>query len=64
MDPIFYNYKGNFPYPLDVEEMQKAKRVFYRQKSFKSFMGPREIKGTNPVREIKSFEIYKEKKVI
>lgn len=60
MDPIFYNYKGNFPYPLDVEEMQKAKEFFIGKKNFKSFMGPRS-EGTNPVREIKSFEIYKEK---
>lgn len=59
MDPIYYNYKANFPYPLDIEKMQRAKENFIGRKSFKSFMGPRTDK-TNPVREIKSFEIYKE----
>ena len=40
MDPIYLRYKGNFPYPLDIEKMKSG--------------------NTNPVREIKSFEIYKE----
>ena len=59
MDPIYYNYKANFPYPLDIEKMQRAKEYFIGRKSFKAFMGPR-TGNTNPVREIKSFEIYKE----
>ena len=59
MDPIYYNYKANFPYPLDNEKMQRAKEYFIGKKSFKSFMGPRTV-NTNPIREINSFEIYKE----
>ena len=59
MDPIYYNYKANFPYPLDIEKMQRAKEFFIGKKSFKSFMGPR-TGNTNPIREINSFEIYKE----
>ncbi|WP_347714531.1 tRNA pseudouridine(38-40) synthase TruA [uncultured Parvimonas sp.] len=59
MDPIYYNYKANFPYPLDIEKMKRAKEYFIGKKSFKAFMGPR-TGNTNPVREIKSFEIYKE----
>lgn len=59
MDPIYLNYKGNFPYPLDIEKMKRACKFFIGKKSFKSFMGPRSF-NTNPVREIKSFEIYKE----
>ena len=59
MDPIYYNYKANFPYPLDIERMQRAKEFFIGKKSFKSFMGPR-TGNTNPIREINSFEIYKE----
>lgn len=59
MDPIYYNYKANFPYPLDIEKMQRAKECFIGKKSFKSFMGPR-TGNTNPIREINSFEIYKE----
>ena len=50
MDPIYYNYKSNFPYPLDIEKMKRAKEYF---------MGPR-TGNTNPIREINSFEIYKE----
>ena len=59
MDPIYYNYKANFPYPLDIEKMQRAKEYFIGRKSFKAFMGPR-TGNTNPIREIKSFEICKE----
>ena len=59
MDPIYLKYKGNFPYPLDIEKMKRACKYFIGKKSFKSFMGPRSG-NTNPVREIKSFEIYKE----
>lgn len=59
MDPIYYNYKENFPYPLDIEKMQRAKEYFIGRKSFKAFMGPR-TGNTNPIREINSFEIYKE----
>ena len=59
MDPIYYNYKANFPYPLDIEKMQRAKECFIGKKSFKAFMGPR-TGNTNPIREINSFEIYKE----
>ena len=28
MDPIYYNYKANFPYPLDIEKMKRAKEYF------------------------------------
>lgn len=59
MDPIYYNYKANFPYPLDIEKMQRAKEYFIGKKSFKAFMGPR-TGNTNPIREISSFDIYKE----
>lgn len=59
MDPIYYNYKANFPYPLDIEKMERAKEYFIGRKSFKAFMGPR-TGNTNPIREINSFEIYKE----
>lgn len=59
MDPIYLKYKGNFPYPLDIEKMKRACKYFVGKKNFKAFMGPRSD-GTNPVREIKSFEIYKE----
>ena len=59
MDPIYYNYKANFPYPLDIEKMKRAKEYFIGRKSFKAFMGPR-TGNTNPIREINSFEIYKE----
>ncbi len=59
MDPIYFNYKANFPYPLDIDKMQRAKEHFIGKKSFKAFMGPR-TGNANPVREIKSFEIYKE----
>lgn len=59
MDPIYLNYKGNFPYPLDIEKMKRACKFFVGKKNFKSFMGSRSF-NTNPVREIKSFDIYKE----
>ena len=59
MDPIYYNYKANFPYPLDIDKMQRAKEFFIGRRSFKAFMGPR-TGNTNPIREISSFEIYKE----
>lgn len=59
MDPIYYNYKANFSYPLDIEKMKRAKEYFIGRKSFKAFMGPR-TGNTNPIREINSFEIYKE----
>lgn len=59
MDPIYYNYKANFPYLLDIEKMKRAKEYFIGRKSFKAFMGPR-TGNTNPIREIKSFEICKE----
>lgn len=59
MDPIYYNYKANFPYSLDIEKMKRAKEYFIGRKSFKAFMGPR-TGNTNPIREINSFEIYKE----
>ncbi len=59
MDPIYYNYKANFPYPLDIEKMKRSKEYFIGRKSFKAFMGPR-TGNTNPIREINSFEIYKE----
>ena len=59
MDPIYYNYKANFPYPLHIEKMKRAKEYFIGRKSFKAFMGPR-TGNTNPIREINSFEIYKE----
>lgn len=59
MDPIYYNYKANFPYPLDIEKMKRAKEYFIGRKSFKAFMGPR-TGNTNPIREINFFEIYKE----
>lgn len=59
MDPIYYNYKANFPYPLDIGKMKRAKEYFIGRKSFKAFMGPR-TGNTNPIREINSFEIYKE----
>lgn len=39
--------------------MKRAKEYFVGKKSFKAFMGPR-TGNTNPIREIKSFEIYKE----
>ena len=59
MDPIYYNYKENFPYFLDIEKMKKAKEYFIGKKNFKSFMGPRSY-GTNPIREVKSFDIFEE----
>lgn len=59
MDPIYYNYKANFQYPLDIDKMQRAKEFFIGRRSFKAFMGPR-TGNTNPIREISSFEIYKE----
>ena len=45
--------------PLDIEKMKRAKEYFIGRKSFKAFMGPR-TGNTNPIREINSFEIYKE----
>lgn len=59
MDPIYFNYKENFPYPLNIENMRKAKEHFIGRKNFKAFMGPRSD-GTNPVREVSFFEIYEE----
>lgn len=58
MSPIYNNYKGNCRYPLEIEKMLIAKEFFIGRKSFKAFMGPRSLE-TNPVREIKSFEIEK-----
>lgn len=34
MDPIYYNYKANFPYPLDIKKMKRAKEYFVGKKSF------------------------------
>lgn len=59
MAPIYNNYKGNCRYSLDLEKMLFAKEFFIGRKSFKAFMGPRSLE-TNPVREIKSFEIERE----
>lgn len=59
MAPIYNNYKGNCRYPLDLDKMLFAKEFFIGRKSFKAFMGPRSLE-TNPVREIKSFEIVRE----
>lgn len=59
MSPIYNNYKGNCRYPLDVNKMRIAKEFFIGRKNFRAFMGPRSFE-TNPLREIKSFEIIEE----
>lgn len=59
MDPIFYNYR-KFSLSLDVEEMQKAKEFLSAKRVLNPLWGQK-LERTNPVREIKSFEIYKEK---
>ena len=54
-----YKYILNLDEVMDLEKMKRAKEYFIGRKSFKAFMGPR-TGNTNPIREINSFEIYKE----
>lgn len=59
LPPIYNNYKGHCKYKLDVDKMQIAKDFFVGRKNFKAFMGSRSFE-TNPIREIKSFEIIED----